>query len=123
MPLFPKRRYVRFVPSGRASLNMNWYLASLAEFGGPLLTAELVEQRLRIERFEVARPARHVEENDRLRLRIRQMRRARGQRIAPCADLLVVQQREERKAAEAAEGGAEEVAAGARLEEHSQTLG
>jgi len=51
MPLFPKRRYVRFVPSGRASLNMNWYLASLAEFGGPLLTAELVEQRLRIEPF------------------------------------------------------------------------
>jgi hypothetical protein len=39
------------VPSGRASLNMNWYLASLAEFGGPLLTAELVEQRLRIEPF------------------------------------------------------------------------
>jgi hypothetical protein len=34
-----------------------------------------------------------------------------------------MQQREERKAAEAAEGRAEEVAAGTRLEEHGQNLG
>ena len=54
MPLWPYFWNVRFVPSSLASLWIELILR-LAELLGPRLAVELVQQRLGIERLQVAR--------------------------------------------------------------------
>ena len=100
------------MPSSLAS-RLDELILRFAELRGPRLAVELVEQRLGVERFEMARPARHEQEDDRLGLG-RQMRRPwpRADSSAPAAGAAsFVQQRRQRQAAEAAEGIAEELAA------------
>ena len=75
----------------------------LAEFRRARLAVEFVEQRLGVERFDVARPARHEQENDRLGFGV-QMRRLGSQRVDGVgAKLLTGQHRRHRQRAESAE--------------------
>jgi hypothetical protein len=62
-------------------------IASLAEFPGPGLAMELVEKRLGVEGFEMARPAGHEQEDDRLRFggKVRSLGRQRIGR--PCKQI------------------------------------
>ena len=64
MPLLAVLAERALVPSRRALLWTELVLG-LAELRGALLAVELVEQRLGIERLQVARPAGHEQEDDR----------------------------------------------------------
>ena len=82
----------------------------LAKLLRPRLPFELIEQRLGIERFEVARPAGHEQEDHGRRLGGK-VRRFGCERVNDGrAGLLVVQERGQREPAEAAEGVADEFA-------------
>ena len=74
MPLLPYFLKVRLVPSSLA-FGADELILRFAELGRPLLPVELVQQRLGIERLQVARPARHEQEDHRLGLGSRHVRR------------------------------------------------
>ena len=91
---------------------LNKLIFRLAKLRRPRLAVELVQQRLGIERLQVAGTAGHHQEDDRLRFRSGQVRFLRRQRIGRGgAELFLVEQREQRQAAEATEGLAQEIAA------------
>ena len=81
-------------------------ILGLAELGGTLLPVQLVEQGLGIERFDVARPARHEQEDHRLGFG-RILRGLRGQRVPRGC----LKHRGERQRAEAAERIGQKLAA------------
>ena len=111
MPLWPYFRKVR-LRAEEPGVALDELVLGLAELLGPRLAVELVEQRLGVERLQVARPAGHEQEDDRLRLG-REVRRLRGERVGRAgAGLLLLEHRGEREPAEAAEGVADELAAG-----------
>ncbi len=78
LPYFLK---VRLQPEN-ARVGVDVLILHVAELGRPLLPVELVEQRLRVPRLQVRRTARHVDEDERLRLgMIGHVRRLRRERI------------------------------------------
>ena len=81
-PRFPTCPYFvkRPLRAQNPRVRLHELILHLAELRRPLLPVQLVQQRLRIERLEVRRPARHEQEDHRLRLR-REVRRLRRQRI------------------------------------------
>ena len=109
MPLWPcltKRR------AEEASVGLDELIIGLPELRRPRLAVQAVEQRLGIERLQMARAAGHEEEDDGLGLG-GATGRAGFERIG--ADAFVVQHGRERKAADAATGGLEEGTAGGHL--------
>ena len=76
---------------------INWY-CRIAELFRPRLAIELVEQRLGIEGFQMARTAGHEQEDHGLGLWPRPMRRLRCQRIGGGADASCMQQRRQGQA-------------------------
>ena len=83
----------------------------LAELCRPRLAVELVQERLGVERVEVARPAGHEQEDDALRLRL-EVRLLRGERVGERRGPGRSASRDARaSAAEPAEGVGQELAA------------
>ena len=111
MPLLPYRLNVRLVPSS-SRFGVDELILRLAELGRPLLAVELVQQRLGVERLQVARSAGHEQEDDRLRLGLAC---AAAWEPADCngaaRSIFLLQHGAERQRAEAAEGVAEKLAA------------
>src|SRR5262249_22270697 len=94
----------------------------LAELRGARLAVELVQQRLGGGRLQGAGPTGPEEEEDRLRLCARAVRRLCGQRVGGGGALAVfAQQRGQGESAEAAEGVAQDLAA-ARRESQGRPL-
>ena len=72
----------RALGAQNARLGIDVLILHFAEFGRALLAVQLVEQRLGVEGLQVRRPARHEQEDERLRLGlVRHVRRLGRERI------------------------------------------